>query len=159
MHPVLHVALRILLVVVFLGSLVVQAVVLPLFAVEAARELPEVAYLKVPYLILTIGMVACVQVALVAVWALLGMVRGRVIFNERAVRWVDTIIGAGLVASLIALGMLIHLTFVINAGPPAVVLALFATTAVGLTVALLVVVLRGLLRQATALEGELAEVV
>lgn len=159
MHPVLHVTLRILLVVVFLGSLVVQAVVLPLFAIEAARELPEVAYLKVPYLILTIGMVACVQVALVAVWALLGMARKRIIFNERALRWVDVIIGTGLLASLIALGMLIHLTFVINAGPPAVVLALFATTAVGLTVALLVVVLRGLLRQATALEGELAEVV
>ena len=159
MNRTLGVALRILLVVVFAGSLVVQLVFLPLLGWEAAREVPEAAYLRIPYLILTIGMVACVQVALVAVWVLLGRVRRRVIVNERALRWVDAIIGAALVASLIAVGILVHLTVFVSAGPPVVVLALFATATVGLTVALLVVVMRGLLRQAAALEGELAEVV
>lgn len=159
MNRSLGVALRILLVVVFAGSLVVQLVFLPLLGWEAAREVPEAAYLRIPYLVLTIGMVACVQVALVAVWVLLGRVRRRVIFNERALRWVDAIIVAALIASLIAVGILVHLTVFVNAGPPVVVLALFATATVGLTVALLVVVMRGLLRQAAALEGELAEVV
>lgn len=159
MHPALNVALRILLVVFFLGALVIQAVFLPLFAVEAARELPEVAYLQIPYLVLTIGMVACVQVALVAIWRLLTLVRRSTIFSVRAFRWVDVIIGAALTASAIAIGILVHLSVFINAGPPIVVLALFATATVGLTVTLLVVVMRGLLRQATALEGELAEVV
>ena len=159
MTRALSVTLRILLIVVFVGSLAIQAVILPLFSWEAARELPEVAYLRIPYLALTIAMVACVQAALVAVWALLGMVRKRVIFNARALRWVDVIIAAGLIGSLIAGGILIHLTVFINAGPPVVVLALFAVATVGLTVSLLVVVMRGLLRQATTLEGELAEVV
>ncbi|HRN30438.1 MAG TPA: DUF2975 domain-containing protein, partial [Terrimesophilobacter sp.] len=132
---------------------------LPLLAVEAARELPEVAYLQTPYLILTIAMVACVQVALVAIWRLLTLVRRGAIFSDRAYRWVDVVIGAALTASAIAIGLLVHLSVFVNAGPPLVVLALFATATVGLTVALLVVVMRGLLRQATALEGELAEVV
>lgn len=159
MHSALNVALRILLVTVFIGSLVIQAVILPLLSLEAAYELPEVSYLRIPYLILTIAIVACVQVTLVAVWALLSMVRKNAIFSDRAFRWVDVIIGAALTASVITVGILVHLLGFVQAGPPAVVLALFATATVGLTVALLVVVMRGLLRQATTLEGELAEVV
>lgn len=159
MNSVLDTALRILLVIIFLGTLVVQLLFLPLLSWEAAREVPEVAYLRIPYLIATIAMVGCVQVALVAVWMLLGRVRRRIIFDAGALRWVDTIIGAGVAVSLIALGIFVHLTAFVNAGPPVVVLALSATVTVGLAVTLLVVVMRGLLQQATTLEGELAEVV
>ncbi|MEU0126290.1 DUF2975 domain-containing protein, partial [Streptomyces albidoflavus] len=109
---------------------------------------------------------ACVQVALVAVWMLLAMVQRDAIFTPRAFRWVDTIIGSSTLATLLALGVTGHLALAEIPTPDddnmAVISALAAALAsvgVGAVFVMLVVVMRGLLRKATDLETEIAEVV
>jgi hypothetical protein len=116
------------------------------------------------YTVVGILGVACVQVALVALWMLLAMVERDSIFSMRAFRWIDTIIGAALVATLLAFAMAAHLTFAPTRradGMDMLSLWLFSIACVGVGVAfaMLMVVMRGLLRKATDLETEMAEVV
>ncbi len=107
--------------------------------------------------------VACVQVALVALWMLLAMVERESIFSPRAFRWIDTIIGAALAATLLAFATAAHLTFAPSRvdGMDTLSLWLGSIVCVGVGVAfmMLMVVMRGLLRKATNLETEMAEVV
>lgn len=108
--------------------------------------------------------VACVQVALVALWMLLAMVERDSIFSMRAFRWIDTIIGAALVATLLAFAMAAHLTFTPTRGADnmdmlSLWLGSIACVGVGVAFAMLMVVMRGLLRKAAKLEAEMAEVV
>lgn len=68
----------------------------------------EVASFAVPYAVLGIAAIGGVEVALVALWVLLSMVRRSAIFDERAFRWVDVISGAGLVAALLVAALCAH---------------------------------------------------
>jgi uncharacterized membrane protein YjdF len=110
--------------------------------------------------------VACIQVALIALWQLLAMIKSGAIFSLKAFRWLDTIIGAALGATAIAFGVAMHLTFgVIPYSEDQSMDALGAwggsiiCVGVGLAFAMLMVIMRGLLRKATDLEAEMAEVV
>ena len=109
--------------------------------------------------------VACVQVAMVAVWMLLAMVERDAIFTPRAFRWIDIIIGASAAATLLALGVVVHLTFaeLPTRMDDMTVLSMWffaiACFVAGTCFAMLMVVMRGLLRKATNLETEMAEVV
>jgi Protein of unknown function (DUF2975) len=159
MNRILVLALRALIVLIFLIGVGGQTFVIPFTGAETASEVPEFAYLRIPYSILGILAIICVQVALVAVWMLLSMVTREAIFSERAFRWVDLIIGSGIVATLLTLGVEVHILGFTDAGGPGPIIVLTGGVIGGAAAVLLVVVMRGLLRKATALENELAEVV
>ncbi|MFF3273814.1 DUF2975 domain-containing protein [Streptomyces chrestomyceticus] len=142
-----------------------QAVVIPSTAAEEVDRFPPYAAFATPYVLVAIAGVACVQVALVAVWMLLTMVECDAIFTSRAFRWVDTIIGASVAATLLAAGVTVHLGLAEIPSPDDgmdVVGALAAATVavgVGAAFAMLVVVMRSLLRKAADLQTEMAAVV
>ena len=149
---------RVALVVFLLGTVLVQAL-LPVFASEEGRIFPEVAYLVVPYSAAAILFVGCGQVALLAVWRLLSMVNGGVIFTRRAVRWVDAIAACAVVATVLSAGVLIHMLGFVPGGGGPMVYYLTACVAGGLAFALLMVVMRGLLVSAIADRTELDETI
>jgi Protein of unknown function (DUF2975) len=159
MNRAFVIALRVLLVIMFASGLFGQILLIPVISGSEAALFPEFAYLQVPYSILAILAVACVELALIAVWVLLSMVRREAIFSERAFRWVDVIIGSGIAGTLLTLGVEVQMLGFTHAGGPAAVLALTGGVIGGTATVLLVVVMRGLLRKATALQSELAEVV
>ena len=153
-------ALRILLVLVALGLVFAQVVVIPIASLEFGEAFGSQP-VGVFYAVTGIALVACVEVTLVAIWVLLSMVRRGAIFGERAFLWVDVIIGAGIAATVIAIVNACHLYFVVEPrldAPGIIVLAGTGVLGAASFVALMVV-MRGLLRSATALQGELAEVV
>jgi len=150
--------LRVALVILLLGTVLAQVLV-PVVASQEARIFPEVEYLAVPYSVALILVIACVQVALLVVWRLLSMVDGGVIFTRGALRWVDAIIACAVVATVLSIGVLIHLGFIVDAGGPLVALGLPATLAGGLAFVLLMIVMRGLLESAIADRTELDEVI
>lgn len=150
--------LRVALVVLLLGSVLAQALV-PVFASQQATYLPEVAHLVFPYSVAGILVIACSQVALLAVWRLLSLVNGGVIFTRRALRWVDVITACATVATVLSAGTMIHLLFFVGLGGPGVVLGLAATLAGGLAFVLLMFVMRGLLESAITDRTELDEVI
>lgn len=159
MNRVAIAVLRVLLVLIGLGALLGQVVVVPQVATGLAEQFPEVARLAVPYAVAAILVVACAQVALVAIWFLLSMVARSAIFAERTSRWVEVIIAAGIAATVISVVVCFHLVGVVGVGGPGVVLALGAAAIGGTAFVLLMVVMRGLLRTATELKSELDEVV
>ena len=150
--------LRVALVVLLLGSVLAQVLV-PVFASQAGTTFPEVAYLVVPYSVAAILFIGCGQVALLVVWRLLSMIDGGVIFTPRAVRWVDAITACAGVATVLCVGVLIHmLGFVPGGGGPRIYL-LAACIAGALAFMLLMIVMRGLLVSAIADRTELDEVI
>jgi hypothetical protein len=149
--------LRIALVVILLGTVLAQ-VIMPVLASEEGKTFPEVAYLVVPYSLAAILFIGCGQVALLAVWRLLYMVKGEVIFTRRALRWVDLITACGAVATVLSAGVLIHLLFFVGFGGP-LFYYLGACVAGGLAFVLLMNVMRGLLESAIADRTELDETI
>jgi hypothetical protein len=150
--------LRVALVVLLLGTVFVQALV-PVQATMVGTSIPEVAYLVVPYSVAAILFIACVQVALLVVWRLLSLVDGGVIFTRRALRWVDVIIGCAVVATVLSVGVLVHmLRFVPGGGGP---MGLYVSACIvgGLAFVLLMIVMRGLLESAIADRTELDELI
>ena len=143
-----------------LGSLFGQVVVIPVQAGDQAEQVPELAGVATPYAVLAILVVACVQAALVAVWMLLSMVESDAIFSGRAFLWVDVVTWAAVVATALTFGVAGHLS-TLDLEEPASFL-FFQVVVVGFVefaFVLVMVVMRGLLRKAAAIEGELAEVV
>lgn len=153
------VALRVLLVVIMLGGLVGQLWFFPTLAGELARTYPELAWLGGPLLAVVVGVILGAQVALVAVWRLLSMVERDSVFSPDAFGWVDVIIIAAIVDTVLVLGIWMLLTFGANANPPALMLAELALVVCGAALALLMVVMKGLLRKASLLRVELSGVV
>ena len=148
-------ALRALLILIALGTLGGQILIVFLVATHIARS--EVAVLAVVYSVLGVAAIACVQVALAALWVLLSLVRRGAIFDERAFRWVDVISVAGLVAAVLVAAFCVHAGEIDDA--PGLVLIGGGVAVAGAAFALLMVVMRGLLRTATVLRHELDEVV
>ncbi|MFI0463252.1 MULTISPECIES: DUF2975 domain-containing protein [Saccharopolyspora] len=165
MNRIVIVLLRVGIVAAVLLGLFGQIVVIPTAAADEVDSFPPYAPFAAPYVVVTIIGVACVQAVLVAVWMLLSMVRRDAIFTPRAFRWVDIIIGASVVATLLAIGTAGHLSVASIPSPGDgmdVVSALAAAVAcvgVGTLFAMLVVVMRSLLRKATDLQSEIAEVI
>jgi hypothetical protein len=152
--------LRALILLIAAGAVLTQIFIVPVVGTGIAddAELPE---LGVPYAIIGVVIVACVEVALFAIWVLLSMVRKDAIFSERAFRWVDVIIGAAVVATALSLALAVHIYYVVNPilDAPGLVAITLGTAILGAAFVLLMIVMRGLLRSATTLQSELAEVV
>lgn len=152
-------ALRALLAVLLLGGVVAQLWFFPTLAGELARDYPDLAWLRWPLLAVVVVVILGVQVALVAVWRLLSMVEGDTVFSPEAFRWVNVIIAAAVVDTVLVLGVWGVLTCVANANPPAFMLAQLALVVCGATFALLMGVMKGLLGKASAITDELSEVI
>ncbi len=141
-------ALRAVLVAGLAGSLFVQAVMVPLLAVD----LDDVD-VRVPVLVIVVLGIVTIQVTMVCVWRLLTMVRRGTVFSHAAFRYVDVVFGAVVVASLLAFA----LGVVLAPGEgvaPGVVLLIGGLGVLVAGVALVVLVLRMLLAQAVALDVE-----
>jgi len=150
--------LRVALVVLLLGTVFVQVFV-PLYASQVGTIHPEVAYLVVPYSMAAILFIGCGQVALLVVWRLLSLVDGGIIFTRRALRWVDAITACAVVATVLSVGVLVHMLSVVPGGGGPMIYYLAACIVGGLAFVLLMVVMRGLLEAAISDRAELDEVI
>ena len=158
MHRMTIVSLKSLIAVLLALLVLCQFVVVPAIAASMADRLPPLAFLQWPGVVVAAIFVLCLQAALVCVWRLLSLAREGIIFNPRAFAYVDVILGAIIVATVIVLATLVLLTAV-GAVSPSIALLSVLGIVIGAVLALLVVVLRSLLRQASQLESDLAEVV
>jgi hypothetical protein len=145
-------ALRAVLVLVLAGTVFVQAMM-----VLALATKPDDGSLPLtPLRVITILGMMSVQVALVCVWRLVTMVRRGTVFSDAAFRYVDVVIGAIVAAALVWFAVT-----VINApgqrDDPGVSLIMGGVGVAILGVALIVLVLRMLLAQAVARDGEAAQ--
>lgn len=151
-HPTV-LALRFVLVCGLVGSLGVQAVMVPLLAVDlddapAGVRWPVVA-------IVALGILT-IQVGMLCVWRLLTLVRRGTVFSHAAFRYVDLIVASAAAAAL----LLLALGVVLAPGedvPPGAVLLVGGAGGLVAGVALLVVVLRALLDQAVRRDAEASE--
>ena len=159
-------ALRIVLAMALAGSLFVQAVMVPLLAIDLKEDFSsDVADVRIPLIVIVLLGIVTVQVTMVCVWRLLTMVRRGTVFSHAAFRYVDIVIGAIAVASLLMFGLGVVLAPG-EAVAPGIVLLIGGAAVLIAGVALVVVVLRMLLAQAVArdteahhLQAELDEVI
>lgn len=149
---------KIALGIILAVSLVGQVLVIPLTADEAATMYPEFGSLRVPGIIGCVALVLCAQLALVCVWRLLSMVAVDRIFDATAFTLVDTMIGCCVAFSLLVLTALVilHAAHATQGGVTILLLALLAASLGG---ALILLVMRGLLRKASTLQRDMAEVI
>lgn len=154
---VLHV-LRILLIGSLLIILFLQLIGLPWLSGVMAEDLPGEAYMRWPILVLAVVGLGCVQVGIVCTVRLLGFARRGEVFSLEALRWVNGIIGAFIAASLVCLATIAYQSFTV-AGPPVWSLLLLFGVLAGMGMALLMMVMRTLLVQATTLRTEMDAVI
>lgn len=150
MGTVTILALRVVLATALAGSLFVQAVMVPLLWADL-DEAP--AAVRVPVIVIVVLGIVTMQVTGVCVWRLVTMVRRGTVFSHAAFRYVDVVIGAITVASLLTFGLAVTLAPG-EAVAPGIVLLICGVSLVVAGVALIVLVLRMLLAQAVALDAE-----
>lgn len=163
MREVVVRVLRVLVVVATIGTVVVQALLIPLVGVDLAEAgAPQIRVAVVAILLLGMG---AVQVVLLAVWRLATMAQRGTFFSPAAFRWVDVIAGAvGLAAVLLlAFGAVLAPGDLV---PPGFVLLLGGAAVLVAALAMVVLVIRTLIAQAVArdlqadrLQAELDEVI
>jgi hypothetical protein len=151
--------LKATLMVFLAGLLAAQAWFFPALSGQLAEQVPELAGLRWPMLIVVITLILVAEVAVAAIWKLLTLVQRDRVFSEAAYGWVDVIAIAAAIDTVLVLGVNVYLGFWVRANPPILMLFLMALTVAGAGLVLLVVVMKGLLRQASAFKGELAEVI
>jgi hypothetical protein len=150
-------ALRVFLVLLFGVLVVFQTLSLPGQFRYMAEESPDFAYLRWPATAVSVFWVLCVQVVIVSTWKLLTLVKNDRIFSAASLAWVDVIVWAIAAAWVVLVGVFLYVGF--NADDPGLPLLLFLMT-IGVTVlGLLMVVMRALLRQATALRTDMEAVI
>ena len=150
------VALRIVLVLLFAGLLLLQTFSLPGQLAFEVEQNPEFANERWPLLLVLDAGLVCVQVVIVATWRLLTLVTEDRIFDERAFVWVDAIVCAVGVAWLLLVGLFFYAVGFGDPGLPILIIVMGLGTAV---LGLLMVVMRALLRQATALRTDMEAVI
>lgn len=149
MRKVTIVVLRIVIAVALLGSLTVQALLVPLLWLDLAEE--ELGGRIALVLLVVLG-IGTLQVFGVCVWVLLTKVRRGSIFSASSFRYVDLIIGAILTAALLT--WILAALLAPGATAPGLVALLGGAGVVLAGMALLVVVMKTLLRQAIDREAE-----
>lgn len=158
MQPVATFVLKAMIVVMLALLVVVQVFMIPAIAATTAWRNPEIAYLQVPGVVGAVLFLALIEIVLLCVFALLSLVRADRIFSSHAFRYVDIIIGTMLAAAVVIVASYIVLFIAQAANPGILILAVLGLT-VSVSLALLVGVMRGLLRKALQLEQDLSEVV
>lgn len=150
--------LRALLSAMILLLLVAQVFALPATAASWAAAYPELAWIRVPALVVATAFILCVQVVLVCLWRMLGFAGDDGPFSARSLGYITVIIVSIAVADALIAAALVLLAAGNAANPSIVLLGCFGIV-VGAGLALLVGVLRELLRQALQLQQDLSEVV
>lgn len=150
--------LRVLLAILVAGIVSLQFLILPLMASQYAEIYPEVAHLAGPFTAIFQLALLGAEVIVVCIWMLLSMVAEDRIFSSRAFRFVDVIIGTLFAMAAVLLGVQIYLSAILGADPPAVAIALIGGLTGCATLAVLMVVMRGLLKQATEMDEFMSEV-
>ena len=148
------VAVKIVLALGLAGSMAVQAVIVPLLAIDLRDDFGDaVAQVRVPLVVIAVLGIVTIQVVMVCVWRLLTMVRRGTVFSPGAFRYVDVVIGMTATASalLFALGVVLATG---DAAAPGIVLLIGGAAGLVAGVALVVVVLRLLLVQAIDRDAE-----
>ncbi|MFG3280349.1 DUF2975 domain-containing protein [Streptomyces sp. NPDC048111] len=144
-------ALRAVLAVVLTGTALVQ--VFMLWTLITGRDPEDGSLPLAAFRVVTVLGMAAAQVALVCVWRLVAMVRRGTVFSDAAFRYVDGIAGA-----ITAIALLWFTVTAINApgqrDDPGVTVIMAGIGVAVLGVALIVLVLRMLLAQAVARDGE-----
>jgi hypothetical protein len=147
-------ALRVVITLALLGSLVVQGVLAPLMW----RDMDDAPDgVRLPLIAIVVLIVATMQVTAVCIWRLLTMVRRGTVFSHAAFRYVDTVIGAIATASVLVFGIAVLAAYSNRTTPgdevaPGVVGLICGVSLVIGGVALIVLVLRVLLAQAVSLD-------
>jgi Protein of unknown function (DUF2975) len=154
-------ALRVVIALALAGSLVVQVFIVP----AIWRDLEDVdLWVRIVFVTIIVLGVVTMQIFAICVWQLLTKVRRGSVFSESSFRYVDVIIWAIVAAGVLAFAMAVLLAPG-GIAPGIVGLICGASLVLG-GMALLVVVMKQLLRQAIdrereadALRSELDEVV
>ncbi|MGH8604460.1 MAG: DUF2975 domain-containing protein, partial [Gammaproteobacteria bacterium] len=106
---------------------------------------PEVAHLATPYrCAVTAGLIS-LQIALICFWILISKLRRRTIYQISSLRWLSIAICAAATATLLVLGLGIHLLGLVRAGGPGVALAVAGAATLGGSATCLLVAMRGML--------------
>lgn len=143
------VLLRVVIALSFAGSLFVQFWMMPIIWKDLS-ELPD--WLRVTAVLLLILEVVALQVIAVCIWQLLTLVRRGTVFSDAAFRYVDVVIGAITAGSVVT--AVIAVMLVPGETAPGVVGLICGASLVIAGVALVVYVLRMLLKQAVTREVE-----
>lgn len=149
---------RVVLGIGLVTCIALQVAVLPWMSGWVAHDNPEVAYMRWPVLALSVLGLLCVEVVLVAIWRLLGAVHASRIFDPQLFGWVDWIVCALAAAALVSFVALLYLLEA-GVGPITVPASALFATLVALGMMSLMVVMRALLHQATALRTEMDAVI
>ncbi len=127
---------------------------------ELSDEAPP---FRVPAQIALSLVILCVLAVIVCVWRLLTLVQRDRLFSDVSRRWVDVIVWALCIGWAILAGFALAVTTVIYVTPeirdPGIPMMLFGIVTLSALPALLMIVMRGLLRQATGYRAELEEVI
>jgi hypothetical protein len=156
------VPLRVLLVVVFSALVLAQVSGVPAVLPDLADPTLEREVMRAAMLVVAVLALGCVQVVLVCTWKLLTLVTDDRIFSDGAMPWVN-----GIVRAVVAGWVMLLATFVCSyyfivdevSDDPVLPALLLLSLLVGAVIGLLVVVLRALLRQATALRTDMEAVI
>ena len=143
------VVLKVVIVVALIGSVAVQALIVPLLWIDLAAEELWGRIALVSIVVLGVG---TLQVFGICVWMLLTKVRRGSIFSTSSFRYIDVIIGAILVAA--ALLWILAAILAPGSAAPGLVALIGGAGVVLAGVALLVVVMKALLRQAIDRDAE-----
>ena len=149
--------LKVFLVALFAVLALLQTMSLPGQFAHMAAESPEVAYLRWPLTAVSVFLVLCVQAVLVCIWKLLSLVSNDRIFSPAAMAWVDAI--GWIIAIEWSVFLVLFLFVGFNADDPGLPLLMFLMLTGGAVLALLMVVMRALLAQATRLRIDMDEVI
>lgn len=150
-------ALQVFLVLLFGILVLFQVMSLPGQFAHMAKEEPDLAYLRWPLTAVTVFWVLCIQVVVVSTWKLLTLVKNDRIFSDAAFAWVNAIVRAVAAAWVVLLGVFLYVGF--KADDPGLPLLLFLMLTGVAVLGLLMVVMRALLRQATALRTDMEAVI
>ena len=149
MGKVTIVVLRVLIAIALVGSVAVQALIVPLLWLDLGEGELLGRIFIVGVVVLGVG---TLQVFGICVWLLLNKVRRGSIFSDSSFLYVDVIIGAILVAAALAVALAIALSP--GDAAPGIVGLIGGAALVLAGMALLVVVMKALLRQAIDREAE-----
>lgn len=151
--------LRVALVTAALWLLVLLAFALP---GELSDGAPEAAA-RVPVQIVLSLVLLSVLAVIVCIWRLLTLITRDRLFSDASRRWVDAIVWSLAIGWALLAGFALVVTAIIFFTPeirdPGVPMLLFGIVVLSSLPLLLMVVMRGLLRQATGYRAELEEVI
>ncbi|MFD5836299.1 DUF2975 domain-containing protein [Streptomyces collinus] len=147
-------ALRALLVVLLVGTVLVQT--LMVWTLVSGNDPEDGSLPLTPLRVITILGLVSAQIVLVCVWRLVTMVRRRTVFSPEAFRYVDAVIGA-IVAAALAWFAVTILNAPGQRDDPGVTVIMGGVGLAILNVALIVLVLRMLLAQAVERDAEASQ--